>query len=337
MAKTKTGEKKKIGVGRLILRIFGGILCALLLFLLVMFVIPLTETGDQSRVEGSADWMAALDDELPLDAIVLPGTHDSGTQYCQLGYFSKCQSMTIGQQLEAGFRYLDIRLAVDGDGMSLMHGFTGCRTGAMPWNASLTLDEVLSDCYAFLEEHPGETIVFAVKQEHGEESAAEFEQILNRYVQESPAFWLGSDTIPSLGQARGKLVLMRRYEDEAGLGADGGIPLLWTNQNGHEDLTPHTAREENGSYTLWVQDRYEYPAEEKWTAFTAGLAAAQTGEGNVAIHFLSTKGTAAFGHPYRFAKVLNQRLMTRDELSGWIVVDFASAPIAQQIYRNNFC
>ena len=329
-------KTKKIRPLRLVGKILAWILAALLLFLLVMYIIPLTETGDRTAVEGTADWMRELPDETPLNALVLPGTHDSATRYVQLGFFSKCQGKSIGQQLEAGYRYLDIRLAVNGDGMILMHGFTKCRSGPMPWNSALTLDAVLEDCYAFLSAHPTETVVFAVKQEHGGESVKEFQTILNRYVQEKPEFWLQSDTIPALGEARGKLVLLRRYEDEAGLGAAAGIPLLWANQNGHEDTSRNTVSEPNGSYTLWVQDRYEYDAEDKWNAFLGGLAAAGTGEGDLAIHFLSTKGTAAYGHPYSFAKALNPRLMKQEALSGWIVVDFGSAPMAKGIYENNF-
>ena len=128
---------------------------------------------------------------------------------------------------------------------------------------------------------------------------------------------------------------MRRYEDEAGLGTDAGIPLLWANQNGFEDPSLHTAREDNASYTLWVQDRYEYDSADKWNAFTAGLNSAETGNGNVAIHFLSTKGTSTYGHPYRFAKELNAKLSELPELQGWIVIDFASAPLAEHIYRAN--
>ena len=332
---TKSRKQKKIGPFRVVLRVLGGILCALLLFLLVMFLIPVFQNGDQRPVEGSADWMAGLDDSLPLNAIVLPGTHDSGTQFCQLGYFSKCQGKSIGEQLEAGYRYLDIRRAVDGEGMKLMHGFTGCRTGVLPLAQKLTLDAVLEQCYAFLTEHPTETLVFAVKQEHGDESVTEFEVVLNEILRQKPEFWLLSNRIPELGEARGKLVLMRRYADEAGLGEDAGIPLLWANQNGHEDTGLNTVREEQEGYTLWVQDRYEYDTEDKWDAFTAGLEKAGDGEGELAIHFLSTKGTAAYGHPWSFAKELDARLEGLQDLSGWIVVDYGSAALAEAIYRQN--
>lgn len=130
-------------------------------------------------------------------------------------------------------------------------------------------------------------------------------------------------------------VLMRRYEDAAGLGADAGIPLIWNIQNGSAGTSLHTVREENGSYALWVQDRYEYSAEDKWTAFMEGIKSADCGEREIALHFLSTKGTAVYGHPYSYAGKLNERLMNEQKLSGWIVVDFGCAQIAEKIYRMN--
>lgn len=328
--------RKKTGAGRVILRILA-LLLALILCAAAFFLLwPLTEHGDRSSVAGSADWMSRLDGSLPISDIALPGTHDSATQYVQLAWFSKCQSLDIGGQLEAGARYLDIRLGADGERLQLMHGFTKCKSSA--FGGALYLDELLQQCYDFLDAHPTETVVFAVKQEHGDESVTAFETLLNAYVQASPAHWLLSETIPSLDEARGKLVLMRRYEDEAGLGAAAGIPLLWPNQNGHDDLSLNTAVTDNGSYRLWVQDRYEYDAADKWAAFTAGIAQNGAEPSDIALHFLSTKGTAAYGHPYGFAKTLNAQLAQAPagELSGWIVLDYFSAPLAARIYETNF-
>ena len=331
-------DKKKPSLGRVLLRILAGVLGAMVLFLLVMWGIPLTETADRTKVPDSADWMAKLPDKTPLNAIVIPGTHDSGTQFVQLAFFSKCQALSIGEQLEAGFRYLDIRLSVDGEGMRLKHGFTDCKTGPMPWSAALSLEEVLRQCYSFLAEHPGETVIFAVKQEHGDESVADFERCLDGIIGQEPEFWLFTDSIPSLGEARGKLVLLRRYEDEAGLGERSGIPLLWPNQNGFEDPSLNTAMTDQETYRLWVQDRYEYDADEKWTAFRAGLREEQIEPEDLAIQFLSTKGHAAYGHPFTFAGKLNPELMGYELLPGcgWIIVDFASATLAEHIYAANF-
>ena len=302
----------------------------------LMYVVPALELADRTAVEGSADWMAKLDDDKQLSEITLPGTHDAATKNVQLAFFSKCQALLIREQLEAGFRYLDIRLGADGEKLKLMHGFTNCTKNGWPWAGALYLDAVLDDCYAFLSAHPTETIVFAVKQEHGDETVAQFQTLLNAYVQKQPDRWLLTDRIPTVGEARGKLVLMRRYADEANLGENSGIPLLWDNQSGHDDVSAHIASHDNGTYLLSVQDRYEYEEGPKWKAFLLGQEASKPGRDAVSIHFLSTKGSAAYGHPFQYAKALNLYLLATDDLSGWIAVDFGSAKIAQHIYDVNF-
>ena len=322
---------------RFLLRLIAFVLALILCVLLAVFVVPLAETVDKSPVSGSADWMAKLPDEMLLSEIVIPGTHDSATQFVQLAFFSKCQALSIGEQLDAGFRYLDIRLGIDNEtgALQLMHGFTRCKMGV--FSKTLLLNDVLDACYGFLDAHPTETVIFAVKQEHGNESVGEFETRLDAIIREDESRWLLSDTLPALGLARGKLVLLRRYEDKAALGERAGVPFLWANQNGSADLSLHAAAEDNGLYTLWVQDRYEYGSKDKWNAFTSGIdAARERAQGDIAVHFLSTKGTLAYGHPYLFAKPLNQKLMEADlALDGWIIVDFASAPLAERIWSAN--
>ena len=179
MQNTKKAPNKGV---RLLLIVFGGILAVILLAAAALFVIPLTERVDAAPVAGSADWMAMLPDDVPLGELSIPGTHDAGTQYVQLGFFSKCQARSVGQQLEDGFRYLDIRFAASGDGPGLNHGFCECRTGAAPWSGRLMLEE----CYAFLTAHPIETVIFAVKREHRDESAAEFQRISENVKEDVP-------------------------------------------------------------------------------------------------------------------------------------------------------
>ena len=335
MRNTQKAPKKGI---RFLLMVFGGILAALLLAVAALAAIPLLEGVDAAPVAGSAGWMARLPDDAPLGGLSIPGTHDAGTQYVQLGFFSRCQARSIGQQLEDGFRYLDIRLAVSGDGLGLSHGFCECRTGAVPWSGRLMLEDVLEDCYAFLSAHPTETVIFAVKQEYGDESVAEFQRVLDRYIQADIGRWYLGGELPSLGEARGRLILLRRYEDEAGLGMNAGIPLIWPNQNGYDDPARAFSAQDCsvGSLPLAVQDRYEYDEEEKWAAFCAGI----DNPDGVVLRFLSTKGHMTFGHPYRYAKGLNPRLLalceSPDISLGWTVMDFGNAQLASAIYEQNF-
>ena len=329
-------EKKRPKVKKLLHLLWVLPLILLVTAGVLMYLVPACESTDRTAVAGSADWMARLDDGKKLSEVTLPGTHDAATKTVQLAYFSKCQALTVGEQLEAGYRYLDIRLGADGDRLKLMHGFTNCTTNGWPWAGALYLDAVLEPCYAFLSAHPTEAVVFAVKQEHGDETVAQFQTLLNAYVQKQPDKWLLTDHIPTVAEARGKLVLMRRYADEANLGAQSGIPLLWDNQSGRDDVSKHLAEHDNGSYTLSVQDRYEYEEGEKWRAFLLGVQEGVADADTVAIHFLSTKGSATYGHPFQYARALNLNLLATDTLSGWIVVDFGSAKIAQHIYETNF-
>lgn len=311
-------------------KIIAGILILALLLIIVLAVIPLTERVPKAPAADAGDWMAALPDDRAISEITIPGTHDCASKSAQLGFITKCQALDIAQQLNIGARYLDVRLgAVDG-ALKLYHGFTKCKSSPLPWAEQIDLADVLRDCYAFLDAHPGETILFAVKQEHGGLPEAEFDALVQSYVQQEPARWLTPDAIPTLGEARGKLVLLRRYEGS-------GLSLLWANQNGHDDVSLNTVAEDNGSYTLWVQDRYEYGAADKWNAFLAGLDTAQTDGGNAAVHFLSTKGTLPQGHPWFFAQKLNPQLLALDQaqLNGWIVVDFLTPELAQAIYSAN--
>ena len=312
-----------------LLKIIAWLLAIVLLAAIVLSVIPLMERVSTAPAATAGDWMAALDDETVISEITMPGTHDCASSWPQLGFITKCQALTISQQLNIGARYLDIRLGAENGGLKLFHGFTKCKASPLPWAEQIDLSDVLSDCYAFLDTHPGETILFAVKQEHGDETESEFDAMVQNYVNQSPEHWLITDTLPTLGEARGRLVLLRRYEGT-------GLSLLWENQSGHDDMRLSAVCEDNGSYALWVQDRYEYDAENKWTAFRAGIDAAQTGAENAAIHFLSTKGTLPQGHPWYFAQKLNRQLLASSEpISGWIVVDFLTPELAERIYSAN--
>ncbi|MBP5154512.1 MAG: hypothetical protein ILP12_05850 [Lachnospiraceae bacterium] len=314
----------------------GALLLSAAAYLLIA---PLTETHPSLTVEGSADWMSRLPDERLLSELFIPGTHDSGADFAQLAYFSKCQSSGIRTQLEEGFRYLDIRLGVlesdDPQELRFFHGICACRTGVWPWSAPLTLEAALSDCYAFLDAHPSETVLFCVKFQQGDDTV-ELQRLLAKAIEKAPRYWLLTDRLPTLGEARGKLVLLRRYPDAADLEEKAGLYLYWRDQGSRLDTTLSDAFSHLSFGLLQVQDRYQYDTEEKWTAFTAGLASDD--DADLRLHFLSTNGSPAFGHPYGYARKLNRRLlewMPGDITPAWIIVDFSDASLAEKIYRLN--
>lgn len=333
-------EKKKRKSLRVLLRVVCAFLVLVLLTAAAFFIIPFTETVSSDPGAEASSWMAYLDDSLRLNEIVLPGTHNSATQYCQIAFLTRCQDLGIREQLDAGYRYLDIRLGLEGERLKLMHSFTSCRVGPMPWDDTLYLEDVLAQCYDFLLSNPSETIVFNVKQEHGSETAAEFAKALESIIRQDERFWYTGNTLPTLAEARGKLVLLRRYVDSS-LPADAdcfGVPCGWQEQDNAPEGDKHVERVDGNGYELWVQDRFHYGTEEKWTAFLNGLREPAIAQSALSIHFLSTAGTAKYGHPWQYSKELNERFLSleKEALRGWIIVDFGDDLMATHIRSANF-
>ena len=72
-------------------------------------------------------WISRLDPKIPVSMLSIPGTHDSATynpsSLRQFALSSQCQTWTVGQQLRAGIRYLDLRVKLTPDGRLLtFHG-----------------------------------------------------------------------------------------------------------------------------------------------------------------------------------------------------------------------
>src|SRR3954469_17966940 len=144
-----------------------------------------------------ADWMAELDDGRGLASLSIPGTHDTAARFEQYPGLSKCQELTIAEQLAAGVRFFDIRCRHYQDAFALYHG-------AVDQNQSF--DEALATMYGFLDAHPGETLIVSIQQEATPQSnTRSFEATFASYVAHDPQRWSLASTLPTLGEVRGKL------------------------------------------------------------------------------------------------------------------------------------
>ncbi|MEE1755561.1 phosphatidylinositol-specific phospholipase C [Streptomyces sp. SP18CS02] len=155
---------------------------------------------------GVRDWMGAIGGDVPLRQLTIPGTHDSGARFG--GPWAACQTTTIAQQLDSGIRFLDVRCRITGDAFAIHHGAS---------YQNLMFGDVLIACRDFLAAHPSETVLMRVKQEYSEESDAAFRRIFDLYLDGKG--WRGlfriGDGLPTLGEARGRVVL---------LADNGGLP-----------------------------------------------------------------------------------------------------------------
>ena len=147
--------------------------------------------------------MGSLRDDPRLSELSIPGTHDAGARYERLHGTIQCQTLTIPEQLRAGVRFLDIRCRHVKNTFLIYHG---------PVYQRLTFDEVQNGCSAFLRENPTECIIMSVKEEYRfSANTRAFEDTFDAFVAKEPALWLLTENIPALSQAKGKIVLFRRF------------------------------------------------------------------------------------------------------------------------------
>jgi 1-phosphatidylinositol phosphodiesterase len=151
----------------------------------------------------NASWMSSLPDSLKLSYMSLPGTHD--TMAAIGGDSVQTQSMDLAMQLHAGIRVLDIRIYFHSDTFDLSHGVI-----QQPGNFMSVLQTVTS----FLSQNPRETVLMRIKDEHDGTNTRTFESVFQDYWRSYASyFWQNTtrDTNPTLGQLRGKIVVLQNF------------------------------------------------------------------------------------------------------------------------------
>lgn len=182
-------------------------------------------------------WMGCQRDSLYVSQLSIPGTHDTGALWADDGIgcvpaYTVAQTMNTFDQLNAGVRYLDIRFGSaswSNPRLRVYHGFCGQHiyadtVGPIPsgWYALMT------DILYFLRLHPTETVILSVKDEDGSQPYI-FEQLMADLIARTgPSRWWLNNWIPRLSEARGKVVLVRRFAHKTlnigGMDASAGWP-----------------------------------------------------------------------------------------------------------------
>ena len=152
--------------------------------------------------------------------------------------------------------------------------------------------------------------------------------------------WLLTDQVPTLGEARGKIVLFRRYVDNAGLNTQSGIALNWNDQGGSEFQASYMEKGVRAGVTFYIQDRYNYSVKDKMKGMEGALLQAKelAESGELRIHFASTAGPNSLHHPYTIAKQMNTWFQNKQFTGnlGWIIFDYGDAMLAESVYQLNF-
>ncbi|RZU47501.1 1-phosphatidylinositol phosphodiesterase [Fluviicoccus keumensis] len=239
---------------------------------ILAFLLALTATGMAAAIDRDAyshnsdsgyrnpQWMSVLPDGRLLSELNIPGTHDTMARYG--GDIAQTQSMDLMMQLNSGVRALDIRCRHYYDKFTIHHGL-------IYQNANF--DDVLTTARQFLQANPRETLLMRVKEEYNPEgNTRSFADTFADYAARYPGlFWTYSGPTPTLGEARGKIVVLQNFS----------APQSWgLNYNNL------IAQDDYSMGTNW--DLYS-----KWTKVKNHLAAAVAGSNtSFYINYLSASG-----------------------------------------------
>ena len=297
-----------------------------------------------------SSWMSDIPDNARVTTLSIPGTHDSCSIEGPLG-FAKTQNLDLADQLNAGIRFLDIRLAHYQDNLFAHHNAV---------HMEKSYADILDICSEFLAKHPTEAVFMSVKEEE------RFDRALGRFApseafgksRRDPTNWVirsnsfedafrartwqhikdpslfynfpapRADGSPvaanralspetTLGEIRGKIVLIRRFEATQEIGSD------------FTDWPKNQHFKSNESLSYSVEDCYLNPGEEnKYDCIVAHIEEARKGDPkDLYITFASAVGMKAA----RYSKIINKYLnvylagLPRGRV-GIIVMDYFELP-----------
>ncbi|KXG46798.1 uncharacterized protein PGRI_035440 [Penicillium griseofulvum] len=232
-------------------------------------------TGEKS------EWMKNYPDETLLVHMNIPGTHDSATwNYTQTTQDTmrgitnlnqvnvpvqqalRCQELPFVDMLDMGIRAFDLRYAFDPTNSTLVFYHAQALL-----SQTATVNDVLFGFYQWLDDHPSETIFLSFQYQgstglYASNNAAVQLQLYN--ILTSPVarhyFMQTKDELGTLGDSRGKITLMRRFDLDKLLGsytaALPGLhfsPSLWTDNGADITLIYNKAK----SLSAYIEDYYQ--------------------------------------------------------------------------------
>lgn len=296
-------------------------------------------TTYSSYVDGPC-WMSHVEGNKYLDELSIPGTHDSGT--CSVDNDTepqssqvKCQQDYIPTQLLEGIRYFDIRLG-KGDNPGIDHGmfYLLKKDGNF-----LHLSDVIGYFKTFLNEHPSEALIMLASRGNDEATNESITTAFAKVMADNPDLFYTSSHVPTLGEVRGKIVLLRRFE-LAGNSVDGhtwGLDLTeWDDKiKAHSgksmclvkyeqgfEAAGNTGDKEPYSTTVYAQDHYSCTGSSKIDWVDMALKAATELERNL-VYIPAEDGTTVQvtercwfinytsctqNNPYTAARVVDEHL-----------------------------
>jgi len=283
--------------------------------------------NDESLPYTNTSWMANIPNPKYLNEFTIPGTHDAAadehtSQQGEEDQYVVAHDYFIYNQMMLGVRWFDIRLNLDVKS-GILTAFHG------QYYLHKNFNDLLTAGLTFLNNYPTETIIYMIKQENSNESQDEFTQAVYNYLigrsSSLSLFYMGH-AMPTLGQVRGRMVIMTREGCTSAYENKRGMFLTWDDNTGGENI-------DDCDYPLWVQDHYSIntvPYAVKLTQIQSGISFAQnSGNNRLYLNFTSGERDATLTSIWDVANNINPSIVNYlDSCMTWhhigvIFVNFA--------------
>lgn len=287
-----------------------------------------------------SDWMGELPDSIRLEDINIPGTHDSAAINTYTHTVYACHYATITEQLNGGIRCLDVRIKVKEQNEQIVfvtcHGAIG---GQTTLNEFQSLRSLLDECAGFLRAHSTETIVMSLKIDDWRVAELKQYQAMDelRFILEAYPTKSNYQRLGTLGEARGKIVLLNRINEDIRLGA----PMFWT-QNTKKEYAQDTWDSpvlKHRYFKILVQDKFQFaietdPEQKKLELVIEMFKEKSANDGKVVLNYASACKYGAVG-VYIHKKLLayfGKEKHLRPSKLGWIMLDYAFDRYKTDVY-----
>ncbi|OIW32181.1 phosphatidylinositol-specific phospholipase [Coniochaeta ligniaria NRRL 30616] len=211
-----------------------------------------------------SSWMQDIADETLISHLTIPGTHDSCAR--STIPFVRTQYLSITQQLALGIRFFDLRLRLHDDGhLYCYHGGV-----LIDFPTGLSFAYVMDEIWTFLRgadgrQPPTETVLISINNDdispEQQADPALFYSAVQDAIVDTPPYpdgshrWFVEPVTPTLGEARGRAVLLRRYHGHPAVHpvARQGLDLSkWLNDNPQFTIITPT------KVKIHLQDKWRY-------------------------------------------------------------------------------
>lgn len=300
-------------------------------------------------------WMKGIPDNALLSSVNIPGTHDTGTadiveDLAKSLSLTSCQFLYYEEQLNVGARSFDIRCDAGGenttaDNVRIIHGSSKWKCDNRDGSA-LTLGDIFTSSVRFLDTHPSETIILTIKPDDG--STKGLEDAVEAFVRDNKSHVYCGGGIPTMGEARGKIVILRRFprtdattdkELERGMGLDLSNWDDFDYKNYHAFANIYS--KDDGR--VYVQDAYDVSGQDKWGYVKDAMLQTTSGEiPNNAWVFNYTSCANGDLVPLANTRDIQYRIFG-DEANcidnrflGQVMLNFVDEPMCRLIYETNF-